>query len=88
MVIIRQVAAALLVILGVSLAVFVLTHVIPGDPVEVMLGERASTADRAALAKAYGLDRPLTAQMIDYYQGLLKNQTGSGRIPVSAPARG
>jgi len=71
MLILRRTAAALLVILGVSVAVFVLTHVIPGDPVEVMLGERASTADRAALAKAYGLDRSLPVQMVDYYRGLL-----------------
>lgn len=76
MALIRQIAAALLVILGVSAAVFVLTHIIPGDPVEVMLGERASTADRAALAKAYGLDRSLTEQMIDYYRGLLKLDLG------------
>ncbi len=71
MLILKRIAAALLVILGVSVAVFVLTHVIPGDPVEVMLGERASTADRAALAKAYGLDRSLAVQMVDYYRGLL-----------------
>ncbi|RLA06325.1 MAG: glutathione ABC transporter permease GsiC [Gammaproteobacteria bacterium] len=76
MLIIRRFAAALLVIFGVSVAVFVLTHIIPGDPVEVMLGERASTADRAALAKAYGLDRPVGEQMVDYYRGLMRFDLG------------
>ena len=76
MVIIKRTLAALLVILGVSVAVFLLTHVIPGDPIEVMLGERAQAADRAALAAAYGLDRSLTQQMIFYYQGLLTLELG------------
>lgn len=76
MLVIRRLAAALLVIAGVSVAVFVLTHVIPGDPIEVMLGERASTADRAALAKAYGLDRPMGQQMVDYYRRLITLNLG------------
>ena len=76
MVIIKRTLAALLVILGVSVAVFLLTHVIPGDPIEVMLGERAQAADRAALAAAYGLDRSLTQQMVFYYQGLLTLDLG------------
>ena len=65
------------VIIGVSALVFVLTHVIPGDPVEVMLGERASGADRAALAAAHGLDRPLRQQLVDYYAGLLRLDLGT-----------
>lgn len=76
MLIVRRFVAALLVIFGVSVAVFVLTHVIPGDPVEVMLGERASTADRAALAKAYGLDRTMGEQMVAYYWGLARLDLG------------
>ncbi|MBL4622784.1 MAG: ABC transporter permease [Immundisolibacteraceae bacterium] len=76
MLIIKRTLAALLVIFGVSVAVFVLTHVIPGDPIEVMLGERAQAADRAALAAAYGLDRSLPEQMLHYYQGLLTLDLG------------
>lgn len=76
MLVVRRFVAALLVIFGVSVAVFVLTHVIPGDPVEVMLGERASTADRAALAKAYGLDRTMGEQMVAYYWGLVRLDLG------------
>ena len=49
---ISRLFSAILTILGVSVAVFVLTHVIPGDPVEIMLGEMASAADRQAVAAA------------------------------------
>ncbi len=71
-----QLLSAAVVILGVSVAVFLITHVIPGDPVEVMLGERASTADRAELARAYGLDKPLSGQFADYYSGLVRLDLG------------
>lgn len=64
-------ASALLVVFGVSLLVFLLIHLIPGDPVEVMLGEGSQAADREALRRALGLDQPLWVQMLEYYRGLL-----------------
>jgi peptide/nickel transport system permease protein len=53
-----------------------LIHLIPGDPVEIMLGESASTADREALRAALGLDLPVRAQFLDYLQGLLHLDLG------------
>ena len=50
---------ALLVALGVATLVFLLIHLIPGDPVDVMLGESAVPADKAELRHALKLDRPL-----------------------------
>ena len=44
---------------GALSLVFVLIHLIPGDPVEVMLGETASGADKQELRRALGLDQPL-----------------------------
>ena len=49
-------------LLGVLTLVFLLIHLIPGDPVEVMLGETASPADREELRQSLGLNRPLAAQ--------------------------
>lgn len=67
---------ALLVLFGVSLMVFLLAHLIPGDPVEVMLGEHAAIADRDALRTALGLDQALHRQLLHYYQGLLHGDLG------------
>ena len=46
------------VVFGVLLLTFLLIHLVPGDPVEVMLGESASVTDRAALRTDLGLDQP------------------------------
>jgi len=74
---VQRLAGALLVILGVVSIVFLLVHLIPGDPVEVMLGESASTADRAALRASLGLDQPLAAQFLDYLGRLLHFDLGT-----------
>jgi len=47
---------------GALSLVFLLVHLIPGDPVEVMLGETASGADKQELRRALGLDQPLATQ--------------------------
>lgn len=65
-----RIASAAIVVFGVSALVFLLIHLIPGDPVEVMLGEASQPADREALRRALGLDQPLAAQMVDYYRRL------------------
>ncbi|TMA78806.1 MAG: glutathione ABC transporter permease GsiC, partial [Deltaproteobacteria bacterium] len=47
---------------GALTLVFVLIHLIPGDPVEVMLGETATAADKEELRRNLGFDQPLSAQ--------------------------
>jgi len=69
--------SAALVVFGVICLVFLLIHLIPGDPVELMLGESAQPADREALRSALGLDRPLPAQLAAYLQGLLRLDLGA-----------
>jgi ABC-type dipeptide/oligopeptide/nickel transport system permease component len=56
--------------------VFLLIHLVPGDPVEQMLGEGARPADIAALRHAYGLDRPLGVQYLRYWDGVLHGNLG------------
>ena len=75
--ILQRLLGALLVIFGVVSIVFLLIHMIPGDPVEIMLGESASTADRQALRAALGLDLPIAAQFQSYLLGLLQLDLGS-----------
>ena len=66
----QRLSGACLVVLGVVSIVFLLLHLVPGDPVEIMLGESASAADRQALRSALGLDRPLHEQYLGYIGGL------------------
>jgi len=85
--ILQRLLGALLVILGVISIVFLLIHLIPGDPVEIMLGESASTADREALRVALGLDLPIGVQFQNYLIGLTHLDLGTSihfQRPVSA----
>ena len=63
--------SAIVVVMGVSTLVFMLIHLVPGDPVDVMLGESAQPADRAALRHALGLDQSVPVQLYHYFNGLL-----------------
>jgi len=56
--------------------VFLLIHIVPGDPVEQMLGEGARPADISALRHSYGLDQPLGTQYIHYWRGALHGDLG------------
>ena len=68
--------SALMVIFGVVFIVFLLIHLVPGDPVEVMLGESASAVDRESVRHALGLDKPLPIQFFDFLKGLLSLDLG------------
>lgn len=56
--------------------VFLLVHIVPGDPVEQMLGEGARAEDLQQLRDALGLDRPLGAQYARYLGGLVRGDWG------------
>jgi len=83
----QRLSGACLVVLGVVSIVFLLIHLVPGDPVEIMLGESASTADREALRASLGLDQPLQVQYLHYLGNLLQLELGTSihyRQPVVA----
>ncbi len=78
--------SAVPVVLGVALLVFLLLHLTPGDPVELMLGDSARPADRQALRHALGLDKPVATQLLDYFTGLARLDLGDSlfsRRPVA-----
>jgi peptide/nickel transport system permease protein len=56
--------------------VFLLIHLVPGDPVQQMLGEGATAADLATLRHQYGLDLPLRVQYLHYWRGVLHGDLG------------
>jgi peptide/nickel transport system permease protein len=56
--------------------VFLLIRAVPGDPVEAMLGETASSIDKAALRRELGLDQPLARQYLHFLAGLARADLG------------
>ncbi len=73
------------VIFGVLVLTFLLIHLVPGDPVEVMLGESASLADRAALRAQLGLNQPLLSQFGHYVNQLAHGDLGQSiqtKMPI------
>src|SRR6202451_809112 len=57
--------------------VFLLIHLVPGDPVLQMLGEGAPATDIQATRHAYGLDVPLGQQYLNYWKGVLHGDLGA-----------
>jgi ABC-type dipeptide/oligopeptide/nickel transport system permease component len=57
--------------------VFLLIHLVPGDPIAQMLGEGAPAADLQAARHAYGLDLPLGQQYFNYWKGALHGDLGT-----------
>ena len=78
---------ALIVIFGVASLVFFLIHMIPGDPVDVMLGESAASADREALRHSLHLDLPVHSQWLLYLKGLLVFDLGQSLYDQQAVAK-
>jgi len=57
--------------------VFLLIHLVPGDPIQQMLGEGATSADLQAARHAYGLDVPIGQQYVNYWRGVLHGNLGT-----------
>jgi peptide/nickel transport system permease protein len=72
----RRLAQVVPTALLAATLVFSLIHIIPGDPVEIMLGEGAQRADVAALRHDLGLDRPLLVQYGAFLGGLVRGDLG------------
>lgn len=64
------------VLLGISLITFILVQMMPGDPVRIMLGPRASEDAIAAVRTRYGLDQPILVQYFYYLKNVLRADFG------------
>ena len=74
--IIQRVLALIPVLFGISILVFSLMRLIPGDPVLVMLGDRARVEDVEKVREQLGLNRPLYIQYLEYMRRLLRGDMG------------
>jgi peptide/nickel transport system permease protein len=86
----RRVLLTIPVLLGVATLVFSLIHLVPGDPVQAMLGDSATPQDVAELRGRLGLDRPLYVQYGAFLAGLARGNLGTSLRtdqPVAAAIR-
>jgi peptide/nickel transport system permease protein len=74
--IIRRLLPLPLVLLGVTVLIFLISYVMPGDPVALELGERATPEQRVAMRQQLGLDQPLPIQYVRYLGGVLRGDLG------------
>ena len=79
-ILLQQLVDTLIVLFGVSTLVFLLLALIPGDPVDVVLGESAQAADRTAMREALGLDRPLVQRWGLFYVDLIRGDLGESLV--------
>lgn len=82
----RRVAILIPTVIGAVTLVFFFLHMIPGDPVEVMLGETAQQADKERLRAELGLNLPLYVQYARFMAGIMQGDLGDSyfyRRPVA-----
>jgi peptide/nickel transport system permease protein len=72
----RRLAATVPVLVLVSLGVFLLIHVVPGDPVDVMMGESQDPSAREALRHELGFDQPLYIQYVNWVERVVQGDFG------------
>jgi peptide/nickel transport system permease protein len=85
--IVRRLAFLILVLLGLSLITFLLSHVVPADPARLYVGPRAGAATVAQIRHQFGLDLPIWTQYVRYVGGLLHGDFGyslTSHRPVGA----
>ncbi len=73
---IQRLLLVVLVLLGVSVLVFAVTRLTPGDPARVLLGPRATEEQVATLRTAYGLDQPIYAQYLSWLSHVVRGDLG------------
>ena len=92
----RRFALSFVMILAVASLSFLLLHSLPGDPIDMILGDQASNIDKASLRSALGLDQGLSVQYVNFLKGLVTLNWGqslfihksifneiAGRVPNS-----
>jgi peptide/nickel transport system permease protein len=72
----RRLIAAVVTLFGVSIVVFLMMHLLPGDPARVIAGLLASEADVARMRTQLGLDQPLIIQYLTFASNLLHGDLG------------
>ena len=77
MIVLRRLVLLVPVLLGVTLVTFLLTRVVPGDPIASLISPQTSPEVRRALIHQYGLDQPIVVQYFTYVGDLLHGDLGT-----------
>ncbi len=84
--VVNRIALALPVVLGISIVVFLMLKLVPGDPAIALLGPQAEPRDIEILRRAWGLDRPIPEQYLTWLGHVLRGDLGLSleqRVPVA-----
>ena len=73
---VRRVLAIIPVLFGISILVFLLVHLIPGDVAQILLGTQATDQQIETLRRTFGLDRPLPVQYVDWLSHIVRGDFG------------
>ena len=84
--ILRRILLILPVLIGMTIIMFVIARVLPGDPVGLAAGPNATRAEIEALAREFGLDQPLWVQYWTYLSGLVQGDFGTSLFSRRAVA--
>ena len=84
--VLRRLAWFVPTLLGLLAITFVISRVIPADPVALVAGDTATPAQVEALRRQLGFDRPLPAQFVDYVGRLLRGDMGTSLYTTRAIA--
>ncbi|MEE4014696.1 ABC transporter permease [Roseibium sp. FZY0029] len=85
--ILRRILLLIPVVIGLTVIMFAIARLLPGDPVSLAAGPNATQSEIDALAREFGLDQPIWTQYFDYLSGLLHGDLGTSlltRRPVAA----
>lgn len=74
--IVRRILATVPMLIGISIVSFMLLHALPGDPTSVLLGQRATEANKRELRQRLGLDQPLPTQYARYVSDMAQGDFG------------
>jgi len=74
--IVRRILAIIPVLFGISVLVFALVHLIPGDVAQILLGTQATDEQIETLRRTFGLDRPLPVQYVDWLSHIVRGDFG------------
>jgi peptide/nickel transport system permease protein len=75
----RRTGASILAVLGALCLIFLISHVLPGNPV-LSRATNASSATIDQIQEQLGLDRPLGSQFVDYFSGLARGDLGDSYV--------